>query len=61
MILLSNDQIKKRVDLIIEAFLKDTTVKPKDERVIKAAAELATNLLQNINTIAQNAAASSPG
>ena len=47
-----DSDIESRVTIIASFLLKDTKLKEEDKIVIKSAVELITNLLQNINDIA---------
>lgn len=53
--LLDNDQIREKIDLILDNFAKELKPKPKDEVVVRSVADLVANLLQNINDIARAA------
>jgi hypothetical protein len=51
---LNNDEIADNVSTIVGAYIKQAKGKlsPEEEKVITAAVELLTNILQNLNDIA---------
>lgn len=51
---MKDNDIEARVTMIAAYLLKDQKLKEEEKPIIKAGIELITNLLQNINTIAEN-------
>ncbi len=49
---LKDSDIEARVTIIAAFLLKDTKIKEEDKPIIKAGVELITNILCNINDIA---------
>lgn len=52
--MLTNQDIEVRVMDILNAIPKESKIKPADEKAIMSGVILLINLLQNINTIANN-------
>ncbi len=50
---ISNDTIAHHVKVLTDNYTKTTKLKPDDEFVIKAIQVLFTNVLQNLNDIAE--------